>query len=78
MLFVCKRKQQNGALLKMFLHKKLWKGIISIPSLKDGPVYPMLKEIRKEALKHLSLAFREIYQLLSWLLLRHSWVISLS
>ena len=36
----------------------------------------MLKEIKKEALKHLS--FREFKQLLSWLPLRYFWVISLS
>lgn len=35
---------------------------------KDGPVYPTLKEITKEALRHLSLAFRDFKQLFSWLL----------
>ena len=29
-------------------------GTISFPFIKDAPVYPMLKEIRKEALKLLS------------------------
>ena len=48
-------------------HKELWDGSISFPSVKDGPVYPMLKEIRKEALKHRSSAFREFDQVLSWL-----------
>ena len=52
--------------------------IISFLFVKDGQVYPMLKEIRKEALKHLSLAFIEFEQLLSWLPLRDFWVISLS
>ena len=35
----------------------------------DGPVYPLLKERRKEALKHLSLTFRGLDQLSPWLLL---------
>ena len=35
-------------------HKEFWESIIAFPFVKDGPVYPMLKEIRKEALKHLS------------------------
>lgn len=34
--------------------------------LKDGPVSRVLKEIRMEALKHLSLAFRESERLVSW------------
>ena len=41
--------------------------IISFPFIKDGPVYPVLKQIRKAALKHLSIAFRVFNQLLSWL-----------
>ena len=32
----------------------LWGVIISFPFVKEGPVYPMLKVIWKEALKHLS------------------------
>jgi len=28
--------------------------------VKDGPLYPMLKDIGKEALRHLSLAFRDL------------------
>ncbi len=64
-------------LFKCCCHKELWDGIISFPFLKDGPVCPMLKEIRKEALKHLSLAFREFEQHLSWLPLRYFQVISL-
>ena len=41
--------------------KRIW--IISFPFVEDGPVYHILKEIRKEELKHLSLAFREFDQL---------------
>ncbi len=37
--------------------------MISFPFAKDGPVCPMLKEIWKEALSHLSLAFRQLEQL---------------
>lgn len=44
--------------------------------VKDGPVYPMMKEIRKEAMKHLALAFRNFDQLLSWLPLRYFQVMS--
>lgn len=36
--------------------------------IKDGPVYPMLKEITKEASRHLSFALRDFKQLFSWLL----------
>lgn len=53
-------------------------GTISFPSVKDGPVCPLLKEIQKEALKHSSSAFREFKQLLSQLPLRYSQVSSLS
>lgn len=42
-------------------------GVILFPFFKDGPVYSMLKEVQKEALK----------QLLSWLLLRNMYVTSL-
>lgn len=31
--------------------------------MKEVPVYPMLKEVRKEAFKNLSLAFREFNHL---------------
>ncbi len=46
--------------------RELWDGIISFPLAKNGRVYPMQKDIRKEALSHLSLAFRQFGQLLSW------------
>ena len=42
---------------------ELWDRIISSPFVKDGPVYPMLKEIIKEALSHLSYAFKLFEQL---------------
>jgi len=48
---------------------------ISLPLGKKGPVYPMLKEVLKEALKPLSLAFREFEQPVSWLPLRYFWVV---
>lgn len=51
--------------------------MISFPHVKDGPVFPMLEEMRKEASKHLSLAFREFKPLLSGLPLRYFQVISL-
>ena len=38
---------------------EMWDGIISFPLL-DGPVYPMVREIRKEAFKPLSSALREL------------------
>ena len=50
-----------------------WDAIISFPFVKDGKVYPMLKEIKKEAL--ISLAFRKFDQLLSWLSFRYFRVI---
>jgi hypothetical protein len=51
-------------------------GSISFPFLKDGPVCPTLKEMRKKALKHLSLALREFDQPYSWLPIRYFWVLS--
>ena len=53
-------------------------GDIARKLCKNNPGHPMLAEIRKEALKHHSLAFKEFDWLLSWLLLRHFQVISLS
>lgn len=38
----------------MLLPHEIMEGIM----VKDGPVVPMLKEIRKEALEHISLALR--------------------
>lgn len=35
---------------------------LSFPFVNDGLVYPMLKEVRKETLKHLSSAYREVDQ----------------
>lgn len=37
-------------------------GITFFPLLKDGSVYPVLKEVIKEALKHLYLVFKEFAQ----------------
>ena len=34
-----------------------------LSSIKDGPLYPVLKEILKEALEFLSLVFREFERL---------------
>ena len=51
--------------VKYCCHKELWDSIISSPFIKDGQVYSVLKEVRKEALNHGSLAFREFNQLLS-------------
>ncbi len=45
--------------------EELWDGIVSFPSVTDGPVYPFLKEMWKETLSHLSSAFRRLEQLLS-------------
>lgn len=47
--------------------KELWDGFISFH-------LGILMEIGKEELKHLSLAFREFEQLLSWLPIRHIWL----
>lgn len=38
---------------------------LSFLFITGGPVYPLLKEIRKEALKHLFLVFRKFQQLLT-------------
>lgn len=51
--------------------KELCHATIYFPFVNQGPVYSMLKEVRKEALQHLSLAFREFEQTLSWLPLRY-------
>ena len=50
----------------------------SFPFVKDGPVNSMLKEIRKDALKHLFLAFGDFEPLFSCPPLRYLRVISLS
>lgn len=49
--------------------KELWDSILFL-FVNNGQVYPMLKEIKVE-LKHLSFAFRECDQLLSWLPFRY-------
>ena len=52
----------NGLILCRFKRsccKELWDDTY-LPLVKDGSVYPMLKEIRKEASKHLCLALREL------------------
>lgn len=49
---------------------ELWDGVLSSSFIKDGPVYPMLKE----TLKLLSLAFGE--ELLLWPAHRYIWVMS--
>ena len=60
---------------KQYSRKELWDTTINFPFIKEGPVYPMLNEVWKEALKQLSLAIREFEQTLSWLPLRHFQVI---
>lgn len=70
----------NGGMVRRFACcgcKEIWVGIISIPLVKGGPVYPTLKEIRKDILVHLSLTFRSFKPLSSWPLFRYFWVISL-
>lgn len=44
---------------KWCCRKELWDGITSFPLVKDGPGFPTLKEVRKEAVKHLSSACRD-------------------
>ena len=39
---------------------------------KDGPLFPVLKDLQKEALKRFSLAFKQFEQLLS--LLSHNYI----
>lgn len=39
---------------------ELWNSIFSSPFIKDAPVFPVLKEATKEALKLLSSVFREL------------------
>lgn len=34
---------------------ELWDVIVSFPFIKDGSVYPVLKKVIKEALRHLSM-----------------------
>lgn len=36
-----------GLLVCCCCHKELWDSMISLPFVKEGGVYPMLKEIRK-------------------------------
>jgi len=56
MLIVC-----FGFLFKYRFYKEFSPSLS--PFIQDGPVFPILKEIRKAALKHLSFAFREFDQL---------------
>ena len=56
---------------KCCCRKELWDDVIFFPLVKDGPVFPILKAIRKL----LSLVFREFDQLSSWLPLRYFRVI---
>ena len=44
--------------VNVFPWKYLWHNIFSFPFVNNGPVYPILKEIKQEALKPISLAFR--------------------
>lgn len=46
----------------------LWDGMISFPFLKDDLLYCLLKEVIKEALKHLSLLFRESLMVITQIL----------
>lgn len=56
----------------------LWDCIISFLFIKNGPVYPLLNEVIKEELKHLSYIFREFNQLLVQLPHKYFQVTSLS
>jgi len=69
MMIGCFCEQPNGASLKRSCRTALSDATISFPFIKEGPVYPMLKEVLKEALKQsdLSLVWREFEQTFSWL-----------
>lgn len=60
----------------------LLQGIVAwhylLPFVKNGPVNPNVKEIRKEALRHLCSAFRGFSQLLFQLPLKYFQIISFS
>lgn len=61
---VCKNKPFEDITLGS---RKAYFTIIFIDQMinRPSPAFPSLKEIRKEALKHISLAFREFSQLLA-------------
>lgn len=61
----------TGGLLR---RNELWDGIFSYPFIKDGSVYPMLKE----AMMLLSLIFGEFSQLILLPPHRYVWLMSLS
>lgn len=44
--------QENLHALTLGPHRLFCDGINYIPLVKDAPVYPMLKEMREDALKH--------------------------
>lgn len=48
----------------------LWDGMISFPFIKDDLLYSLLKEVIKEALKHLSLLFTESLMVVTQILPR--------
>lgn len=62
---VCLSERLSGTLIKCCCRSELWDRFISIPFVKDGQLIPMLKGMRKEAMKHSFSEFREFKQLLS-------------
>lgn len=63
----CFREQPNGTSHACSCRKELWAATISFPFVMEGSVYSMLEVVWKEALKILSVAFREFEQTSSWL-----------
>lgn len=50
----------------------------SFSLIEDGPVHPLLKEVIKDTVNHLTLVFIEFSKLWLWVPPAYFWVISLS
>lgn len=59
MRIISRELPNHTSLFKYGLRKQLWDGIISFPFVKDATVFPMLKVLSRDAIKLLSLAFKE-------------------
>ena len=63
---ICLSEQLSGTLIICCCHSELWDRFISFPFVKCCQLIPVLRGMRKEAMKHSFSEFREFKQLLSW------------
>jgi len=75
---ICEMDGRMVCHIKCCRREELSGGVILLALGKEGPMCPMLKELRDEALKHLSLALKELEPLLSWRPFGYSGFISLT